>query len=71
MTDFTPTEIAARELIAAASGMGVTYLPGAIAPETEAQLRSLLGAQGTEAGTAETPKDRSVHDGPVAESDAP
>jgi hypothetical protein len=28
-------------------------------------------AQGTEAGTAETVKQGSVHDGPVAESDAP
>jgi hypothetical protein len=28
-------------------------------------------AQGTEAGTAETPQSGSVHDGPVAESDAP
>jgi hypothetical protein len=28
-------------------------------------------AQGTEAGTAETPKSGSVHDGPVGNADAP
>jgi hypothetical protein len=31
----------------------------------------LRAAQGTEAGTAETVEQGSVHDGPVAESDAP
>jgi hypothetical protein len=34
-------------------------------------LGVVRAAQGTEAGTAETVKQGSVHDGPVAESDAP
>ena len=51
----------------------VGFIPHDLTPHEADRIAKVVTAyaQGTEAGTAETEDTGSVHDGPVAESDAP